>query len=108
MQHRRTHSRATARSTWKLVLRSLKRHANRIGNLLILIMKVDEGLDEVVLKKLALCSKKQPELTSWNTFLQKHKNPKSTVEIGLIGKYVELHDSYKSYKILAHGTVRGI
>lgn len=56
----------------------------------------EEGLDEVVLKKLALCSKEQPELTSWNTFLQKHKNPKSIVEIGLVGKYVELHDSYKS------------
>ncbi len=59
-------------------------------------LMLEEGLDEVVLKKLALTSKKQPELASWNTFLQKHKNPKSTIEIGLVGKYVELHDSYKS------------
>lgn len=56
----------------------------------------DEGLDKVVLKKLQLSSDKKPELASWNNFLTKHKNPTSTVEIGLIGKYVELHDSYKS------------
>jgi len=53
-------------------------------------------LDNVVLEKLELCSKKQPELLVWNDFIQKHKNPTSKVEIGLIGKYVELHDSYKS------------
>jgi len=56
----------------------------------------DEGLDEVVLKKLQLSSEKKPQLVAWNNFLKKHKNPKSFVEIGLIGKYVELHDSYKS------------
>ena len=56
----------------------------------------EEGLDNVVLEKLELCSKKQPELLVWNDFIQKHKNPTSEVEIGLIGKYVELHDSYKS------------
>jgi CTP synthase len=56
----------------------------------------EEGLDKVVLEKLQLCSKKQPDLLVWNDFIQKHKNPKSEVEIGLIGKYVELHDSYKS------------
>ena len=56
----------------------------------------EEKLDEVVLKKLKLSDKKQPDLILWNQFLQKHKNPKNTVEIGLIGKYVELHDAYKS------------
>ena len=56
----------------------------------------DEGLDAVVLKKLQLESETLPQLTAWNNFLKKHKNPKSTIEIGLIGKYVELHDSYKS------------
>ncbi len=56
----------------------------------------DQGLDRVVLEKLDLCSKKQPELVAWNEFVQKYKNPKQTIEIGLIGKYVELHDSYKS------------
>ena len=56
----------------------------------------EEGLDQVVLNKLHLSSEKQPQLIEWNNFVQKHKNPTSEVEIGLIGKYVELHDSYKS------------
>ncbi|MDG1452295.1 MAG: CTP synthase [Polaribacter sp.] len=55
-----------------------------------------EGLDEVVLKKFNLSSKQQPELKVWNEFLTKHKNPTSKVEIALIGKYIELQDSYKS------------
>ncbi|MFY0603299.1 MAG: CTP synthase [Flavobacteriaceae bacterium] len=56
----------------------------------------EEGLDKVVLEKLQLSSENQPQLIAWNNFLLKHKNPTSTIEIGLIGKYVELHDSYKS------------
>lgn len=59
-------------------------------------LMLEEGLDHVVLKKLKLPSDKQPELKAWNSFLDKFKHPKYTVEIGLIGKYVELHDSYKS------------
>lgn len=38
----------------------------------------------------------KPDLTTWNQFLKRHKNPKNNVTIGLIGKYVELQDSYKS------------
>jgi CTP synthase len=56
----------------------------------------EEGLDAVILKKLHLSSEGKPQLTAWNNFLHKYKNPTSTVEIGLIGKYVELQDSYKS------------
>ncbi len=56
----------------------------------------NQGLDYVVLDKLRLSTRKQPKLKAWNAFLKKHKNPVSTVEIGLVGKYVELHDSYKS------------
>lgn len=59
-------------------------------------LMLEEGLDEVVLNKLQLSSDKKPELKVWNEFLRKHKNPKSTVEIALIGKYIELQDSYKS------------
>ena len=55
-----------------------------------------EGLDKVVLKKLDLCDNDQPKLVEWNKFLGKHKSPKNKVKIGLIGKYVELHDAYKS------------
>ncbi|MCB0459448.1 MAG: CTP synthase [Flavobacteriaceae bacterium] len=60
------------------------------------MLMFEEGLDEVVLDKLALPVNTKPDLTAWNNFLKKHKNPKSTVEIGLVGKYVELQDAYKS------------
>ena len=56
----------------------------------------EEGLDRVVLEKLDLSAEDKPVLNKWNDFLRRHKNPKHTVEIGLVGKYVELHDSYKS------------
>ncbi len=59
-------------------------------------MMLEEGLDVVVLKKLQLENDGKHELTAWNDFLKRHKNPKNTVEIGLIGKYVELQDAYKS------------
>ena len=55
-----------------------------------------EGLDKVALKKLDLPCKNDPDLTQWNTFLQRYKNPKHRVKIGLVGKYVELQDAYKS------------
>ena len=58
-------------------------------------MMLDEGLDKVVLKQLGLEWSK-PDLSKWNEFLSRHKNPKSEITIGLIGKYVELQDSYKS------------
>ena len=58
-------------------------------------LMLEEGLDKVVLKQLNL-DRHIPDLTSWNTFLQRHKNPTDEVKIGLIGKYVELQDSYKS------------
>ncbi len=55
-----------------------------------------ERLDQVVLKKLNLPTTGEPELTRWKDFLYKLKYPKHEVEIGLVGKYVELKDSYKS------------
>ena len=58
-------------------------------------MMLSEGLDKVVLKKLGLISS-TPDLKIWNKFLERLKNPKTEVNIGLIGKYVELQDSYKS------------
>ncbi|MFD1315457.1 CTP synthase [Namhaeicola litoreus] len=59
-------------------------------------LMLQEGLDKVVLKKLGLIAQKSPKLDQWNEFLRKFKNPKETVEIGLVGKYVELQDAYKS------------
>ena len=59
-------------------------------------MMLEEGLDVVTLKKLNLSGAPEPNLNQWNEFLARHKNPKGHVKIGLIGKYVELQDSYKS------------
>lgn len=56
----------------------------------------EEGLDRVVLETLALPDNLEPDLTNWKAFLSRHKNPKNHVRIGLVGKYVELQDSYKS------------
>ena len=55
-----------------------------------------EKLDVICLKKLAITDYKEPELDKWKLFLDKLKYPKSKVTIGLIGKYVELQDAYKS------------
>ena len=60
------------------------------------ILMYEEGLDQVVMKRLGIEDEKEPDLNHWNNFLKRHKNPKSTVTVGLIGKYVELQDSYKS------------
>lgn len=60
-----------------------------------LLMQAEE-LDKVVLEKLGLSSKSTPNLESWKNFLDCLKNPKTEINIGLIGKYVELKDSYKS------------
>ncbi|MDB2313993.1 CTP synthase [Flavobacteriaceae bacterium] len=57
---------------------------------------LDEGLDRVVLAKLKLRKKADLNLDHWKSFLEKYKNPKQKVKIGLVGKYVELQDSYKS------------
>lgn len=60
------------------------------------VLMQEEGLDKVVLQKLALANITEPNLNQWSQFLERHKNPKHEVSIGLIGKYVELQDSYKS------------
>ncbi len=55
-----------------------------------------EKLDITVLKKLQANISDPPKLTEWKEFLKKLKNPKRDVTIGLVGKYVELPDAYKS------------
>ena len=67
-------------------------------------LMLQEGLDRVALKKLDLPEKGVPDLVKWNEFLHRLKNPKHVVNIGLVGKYVELQDSYKSIlEALVHG-----
>jgi CTP synthase len=60
-----------------------------------LLMQAEE-LDKVVLEKLGLPTKSTPNLSNWKSFLETLKNPENEVNIGLVGKYVELKDSYKS------------
>ncbi len=55
-----------------------------------------EKLDLIVLKKLNITNYHEPELEKWKGFLDKLKHPKNKVTIGLIGKYIELQDAYKS------------
>ena len=59
-------------------------------------LMLKEGLDTATMAHLELPDNIAPDLTRWNEFLTRHKNPKGKVKIGLIGKYVELQDSYKS------------
>jgi CTP synthase len=55
-----------------------------------------EKLDERVLQLFKIENGEEPQLDQWKDFLVKLKNPKSEVNIALVGKYVELHDAYKS------------
>jgi CTP synthase len=57
---------------------------------------MQEKLDVTCLKKLGVTGYPEPDLDAWKGFLDKLKYPKSRVSIGLIGKYIELQDAYKS------------
>lgn len=59
-------------------------------------LMLEEKLDSVVLNQLQLPLNGVPNLEKWNDFVSRHKNPKSEITVGLVGKYVELQDSYKS------------
>ena len=60
-----------------------------------LLMK-EQKLDEIVLEKMHLSADQDTNLENWKDFLSKFKNPKHEIRIGLVGKYVQLHDAYKS------------
>jgi CTP synthase len=60
------------------------------------LLMMNEKLDQIVLKKLNIENYGEPDLVKWKEFLDKLKYPKTKLTIGLIGKYVELQDAYKS------------
>jgi CTP synthase len=60
------------------------------------IKMLEQGLDRTVLRKMTLPVDTEPPLAEWREFLTKLKNPKHSIKIGLVGKYVELPDAYKS------------
>ncbi|MNX07307.1 CTP synthase [Pedobacter ghigonis] len=68
--------------------------ASTIYDVPLLMLK--EQLDKTVLSKLKLPTKNDPDMESWKDFLGRLKNPTAEVRIGLVGKYVELPDAYKS------------
>lgn len=56
----------------------------------------DQGMDETILRKFGMEVGEKPAMENWRAFLDKKKNAKETIRIGLVGKYVELPDAYKS------------
>ena len=60
------------------------------------LLMLREKLDIICLKKLNITKFGEPNLTKWTGFLDKLKYPRSKVTVGLIGKYIELQDAYKS------------
>jgi len=76
----------------KAVIQSID--ANTIYEVPLLMQK--EGLDTVVLEKLGLDTSHKPDLERWSAFVESISAPSAEITIGLIGKYVELQDSYKS------------
>ncbi|MEM8908137.1 MAG: CTP synthase [Bacteroidota bacterium] len=68
------------------------------------LLMLKEMLDATVIAKLRLTDRKEPDLKIWKTFLGKLKNPLHEVRIGLVGKYNELQDAYKSiHEAFVHG-----
>lgn len=69
------------------------------------MMLKEQKMDEVVMKKLGIDATNQ-DLSDWEEMLYALRNPKQTVKIALVGKYVELHDSYISVnEALKHGGI---
>ncbi len=67
------------------------------------LMMLKEKLDTTVIKKLNLPDTNKPKLRNWKNFLGKLKNPTNEIKIGLVGKYNELQDAYKSiYESFIH------
>lgn len=60
------------------------------------LMMLKEKLDKVTLARLKLPSKQEPEMEAWKDFILRVKHPNHEITVGLVGKYVELQDAYKS------------
>ncbi|MFQ5447547.1 MAG: CTP synthase, partial [Saprospiraceae bacterium] len=67
------------------------------------LLMAKENLDKTVMAKLRLPDRREPNLNNWKKFLGHLKNPVREARIGLIGKYIELQDAYKSiYEAFVH------
>ncbi|PID91972.1 MAG: CTP synthetase [Bacteroidetes bacterium] len=74
------------------------------------LLMQEEGLDRIVLKNLKMEIGEAPALAGWRSFVGKLKAPGKEVNVALVGKYVELHDSYKSIleSLIHAGSVNGV
>ncbi len=70
------------------------------------IMLQRENLDDLVVEGLGLDAPARP-MTEWNSVVRRLKSPSHRVDIGVVGKYIELQDAYKSvYESLTHGGIQ--
>lgn len=70
------------------------------------VLMMEEGLDKEVLRKTNSPMSDKVDIENWKNFLQRLHNPKHEITVGLVGKYVELKDAYKSIReALIHGGV---
>jgi len=70
------------------------------------IVFAEEGVDEIILKHLDIDHTSPRYLDDWKAMLHRMQNPRDSVDIALVGKYVEYEDSYKSLKeALLHGGI---
>jgi CTP synthase len=58
----------------------------------------ETSIADLLLARLNLEAKQQPDLSEWEKLIAKIKQPKPTINIALVGKYVELHDAYISVR----------
>ena len=66
-------------------------------------LMLKEKLDTVVISKLKMRDRREPNLTKWNDFIFRLKNPVKKIKVALVGKYNELPDAYKSiYESFLH------
>ncbi len=66
----------------------------------------EQGLDDQIISRLRLETPKPLDLTAWNAMIERVKSPKGSVRIAVVGKYIELHDAYKSiYESLDHAGI---
>jgi CTP synthase len=69
-------------------------------------MLVEAGLDRIVARQLGLATEEETDLSEWKRMLEGMRSTSSTCEIAVVGKYIELHDAYKSiYESLTHAGI---
>jgi len=70
------------------------------------VMLVEAGLDRIIVQHLGLAAPRATDLTDWEAMVAEVKSAKRRIEIAIVGKYIELHDAYKSiYESLAHAGI---